>query len=319
MLEMRSVVVPVLAVSGMVAANVAWSQDYPNRPIRLLTAAAGGGADFIARQIALALAPLGQPVVVDNRTTGALAADASFKSAHDGYTMNVSGSSLWTFTLLYPASYDVVRDFSRITQITREISVLAVHPSVPAKSIRELIALAKAKPGALNYASTGIGGPQQLGSELFKSMAGVNIVHVPYKGTAPSVTAVISGEAQMTINDVGVLMPQDKAGKLKALAVTSAGQTVLAPGLPTVAESGLPGYELTGLTNLFAPGKPPAAILSRVHQEVVRYLNRPDVREVFLKSGLELVGSTPDEFAALIKSDIAKWAKVIKDAGIKVN
>ncbi len=319
MLNMRCFA-SMLPVAAMVAgAGVVSGQDYPNKTIRLFTAAAGGGADFNARQMALALGNMGQPVVVENRATGALAAQAAFQSPHDGYALNVSGSSLWTFTLLYPASYDAVKDFSPITQIVREISVLAVHPSVPVKSVKELIALAKSRPGALNYASTGIGGPQQLGTELFKSMAGVNIVHVPYKGTAPSVAAVMGGEAQMTVNDIGIIMPQDKAGKLRALAVTSANQTVLAPGLVTVSESGLPGYELTGLTALFSPGKPPAAIISRLHQEAVRYLNRADVKELYLKSGLEVVGNPTEEFAAFIKTDLAKWSKVIKDAGIKVN
>ncbi|HYM98250.1 MAG TPA: tripartite tricarboxylate transporter substrate-binding protein, partial [Aestuariivirgaceae bacterium] len=297
-----------LPVAAMVAgAGVVSGQDYPNKTIRIYTAAAGGGSDFNARQMAIALGNLGQPVVVENRATGALGAQAAFQQPHDGYALNISGSALWTFTILYPASYDAVKDFSPITQIVREISILAVHPSVPVKSVKELIALAKSRPGELNYASTGIGGPQQLGTELFKSMAGVNIVHVPYKGTAPSVAAVMGGEAQLTINDIGIIMPQDKAGKLRALAVTSANQTVLAPGLVTVSESGLPGYELTGLTALFAPGRPPAAIISRLHQEAVRHLNRADVKELYLKTGLEVVGNTTEEFAAFIKTDLAKW------------
>ena len=319
MLNMRCFAA-MFAVAAMVAgAGVVSAQDYPNKTIRLFTAAAGGGADFNARQMAIALGNMGQPVVVENRATGALAAQAAFQSPHDGYSLSVAGSSLWTFTLLYPATYDPLKDFAPITQIVREISILAVHPSVPVRSVKELITLAKSRPGALNYASTGIGGPQQLGTELFKSMAGVNILHVPYKGTAPSVTATIAGEAQMTVNDIGVILPHDKAGKLRALAVTSAKQTVLAPGLVTVSESGLPGYELTGLTALFSPGKPPAAILGRLHQEAARYLNRPEVKELYLKNGLEVVGNTPEEFAAFIQSDYAKWAKVIKDAGIKVN
>src|SRR5262249_7696587 len=165
----------------------------------------------------------------------------------------------------------------------------------------------------------GIGAPLQLGMELCKSMAADNIVHGPYKGTAPSVAAVMGGEAQVTINELGIIMPQDKAGKLRALAVTSPSPTILAPGLVTISEAGLPGYELTGLAGVFAPGRPPAAIISRLHQEIVRYLNRADVKNVFLKSNLEVVGNTPEEFAAFVKNDLARWSRVIKDSGIKVN
>ena len=179
--------------------------------------------------------------------------------------------------------------------------------------------MAKARPGELNYASGATGGSTHLAAELFKSMAGVNIVHVPYKGSAPAITALISGEVQLTITDVGLVAPHVKSGKLRALAVTSAEPSALVPGLPTVAASGLPGYEAVGMTGILAPAKTPAAIINRLNQEIVRVLNMPEVKEQFFNAGVEVVGSSPEQFAATIKSEIAKLGKVIKDAGIKVD
>jgi len=194
-----------------------------------------------------------------------------------------------------------------------------VHPSVPVKSVKELVAMAKAKPGALNYSSPGNGTTQHLAMELFKSMAGVNIVHVPYKGGAPSIAALLGGEAQLTITDVANVGTHGKAGKLRALAVTSAQPSVLAPGLPTIAASGVPGYEAVSMTGMFAPAKTPDAIIKRLNQEAVRVLNQPDVKEKFLTAQVEVVASLPEQFAAIIKSEIAKMGKVIKDADLKTN
>jgi tripartite-type tricarboxylate transporter receptor subunit TctC len=194
-----------------------------------------------------------------------------------------------------------------------------VHPSVAAKSVKELIALAKARPGELNYAMVPSGSANQLAGELFKSMAGVNIVSVPYKGSALTVTGVIGGEAQLTMADPGLVMPHVKSEKLRALAVTSAQPSALAPGLPTMATSGLPGYEMVGQTSLYAPAKTPVTIITRLNREVVRLLNQADAKERFLKSGVETVGSSPEELAATIKSELAKAIKVIKEANIKVD
>jgi tripartite-type tricarboxylate transporter receptor subunit TctC len=192
-----------------------------------------------------------------------------------------------------------------------------VHPSLPANSIKEFIALARDKPGVLNYGSTGIGGPAHLGTELFKSMTGVNLVHVPYKGTASALTALIGGQVQVMFTDAGGVAPHVKAGKLRALAATSAEPSLLFPGLPTVAASGVPGYELVGITGIYAPVKTPVTIVNRLNRELVRVLSLADVKEKFLAAGGETVGNSPEQFAAVIKADIARKSKVIKDAAIK--
>jgi tripartite-type tricarboxylate transporter receptor subunit TctC len=299
-------------------AGVVSGQDYPNKPIRIVTGLAGGGGDSVARIIAQGISgPLGQSVIVDNRTT-IQASEAASKAPPDGYTLLVIGSSVWIFPLLQKAPYEV-SDFSPISLISREINVVSVHPSVPVKSIKELIALAKARPGALNYGAGVIGGPQHLAAELFKSMAGVDIVRISYKGNAQSITGLISGEVQLMITDVGLLAPHVKMGRLRALAVTSLEPSALAPGLPTVAASGLPGYEAVGMTVMMAPANTPSAIINRLNQEIVRFLNRSDVKERFLNDGEEVVANSPEQFAAIIKSDMARISKVIKDAGIKVN
>ena len=312
-----------LAVSMMsglvvVAWGIASAQSYPNKPIRIVTAGAGGGSDFQARQIAQGISgPLGQPVIVENRG-GGLTPEILLRAGHDGYTVSLSGANLWITPLLRKAPYEM-KDFVPISLISREVNLLVVNPGVPAKSVKELIALAKSKPGELNYAGTTVGGPQQLGAELFKSMAGVNIVSVPYKSAVAAVTAVISGEVQMLVIDAGLVAPHVKSGKLRALGVGSAEPSALVPGLPTVSASGLPGYEWSLMSGMFAPAGTPAAVINRLNLEIVRVLRTPEVRERFLNTGIEIVGSSPEEFAAIVKSDTAKTAKVIKEAGIKVD
>ena len=300
--------------------GAASGQDYPNKPIRIVTLAAGGGADFTARQVAQGISgPLGQPVIVDNRGSGVLAPEIVYKAPPDGYTLLVAGANLWLYTLLQKAPYDAVQDFSPISLIERTTNVIVVQPSVAAKSVTELIALAKAKPGALNYGSSGVGGTSHLSMELFKSMAGVNLVHVPYKGTAAAITALIAGEVQLAVFDVGLVAPHLKSGKLRGLAVTSPEPSALAPGLPTVTASGLPGYEAGGVNSIFAPAKTPGAVINRLNQEIVRLLGRADVKERFLSAGVETVGGTPEALANKVRSEIAKMSKVIKDAGIRVD
>ena len=304
----------------VLGAGVVSGQDYPNKPIRIVTGGAGGGSDFTSRQIAQGISgSLGQPVVVDNRASGVIAGEIVSKAPPDGYNLTVAGSAFWILQLLRKMPYDAVADFAPVSLISREVNILAVNPSVPATSVKELIALAKAKPGQLNYGSSTPAGPAHLAAELFKSMAGVNIVNVPYKITPMVITALIGGEVHLTIMDAGLVAPHVKTGKLRALAVTSAEPSALTPGLPTVAASGLPGYEVVGLTGIWAPAKTPAAIINRLNQEIVRVLNRADVKERFLNAGSEVVGGSPQEFTAMIKSDIARMSKVIKDAGIKVD
>ena len=228
------------------------------------------------------------------------------------------GSSFYLVPFLVKAaSWDPVKDFSAVTLAGTAPIIVLVHPSLPVKSIKELIALAQAKPGTLNYASGGTGGSLHLPVELFKSMTGVNIVRIDYKGTPPAVLAVLTGEVQLTFSPAGGAAPYLKSGKLRALAVTSAEPSALAPGVPTIAASGLPGFEALTLTSVFAPPKTPTTIINRLNQEIVRTLNQPDVKEKFLNVGVEVVGSSPQVLASTIKSEMTKWGKLISDLGIK--
>jgi len=258
-------------------------------------------------------------VIVDNRGGGFAPAEVVAKSPPDGYTALIQGGSAWINPLLQKAPYDAERDFAPIVLISRDVNILAVHPSMPVKSVKELIALAKSKPGELNYASGSSGSTTHLGFELFKALADVNIVRVPYSGNASAVTSIVSGETQAIVMDAGLLIPHAKSGKLRALAATSLEPSALAPGLPALAGSGVPGYESIGVTGMLAPAKTPAAIITRLNQEVMRHITRPEVKERFFSSGVEVLGSTPEQFAAMVKSDIAKWSKIIKDVGIKTN
>jgi tripartite-type tricarboxylate transporter receptor subunit TctC len=308
MLTMGMLVAGAGAVSG---------QDYPNKTIRVITGSAGGGGDVVSRQVAAGIAgPLGQPVIVENRAA-VIAVDTVAKAPPDGYTLLIQGGTVWTRPLLEKTSWDAVRDFSPISRLVNEINTLAVHPSLPVKTVSQLITLAKARPGELNYASSGVGTTNHLAMELFKSMAGISIVHIPHR-SGPSIMALIAGDVQVLITDAGLLAPHVKAGKLRHLAVASAEPSALAPGLPTIAAAGVPGYELVSTTGLFAPAKTSEAIIARLSQEARRVLGRPEVKERFLSAGAEVVGSSPEQFAATIKSEIARMGKVIKDAGIKM-
>jgi tripartite-type tricarboxylate transporter receptor subunit TctC len=298
--------------------GIACSQDYPNKTIRILTSAAGGGTDFAARIIAQGLSgSLGQPVIVDNRPT-ITALELASKAPSDGYTLLVAGATLWIIPLLQNVSYDTLRDFSPITFTGSSPLVLVVHPAVAAKSVKELIGLAKAKPGQLNYASGGAGSSANLSAEYFKSLAGVDIVRVSYKGNGPALTALLAGETQMIFITPPPVAPHIKSGRIRALAVTSLQPSELLPGLPTVAASGLPGFEVISIDSVVAPAKTPAGIINRLRQEIVRDINRPEIKQKFLDSGIEIVGNTPAEAAKFIRVEISKWGKVIKDAGIKV-
>ena len=307
----------VLVIAGT---SAVCGQDYPSKPIRIVTAAAGGGSDFAARTLAQGISgPLGQPVIVENRGSGIVQYEFLAKAPPDGYGLLVTGMSFWVAPLLQKIPYDVVKDFTPLSLMVKEVFVFAVHPSVPAKSVKELIALAKARPGELNYSSGTTATPTHLASELFKSMAGVNIVRVAYKGTSPALTAALSGEVQMIIVDALLITPHMKTGKLRALAITNDKPSTLVPGLPTIAASGVPGFDAAGVTVLFAPGNTPAPILNRLSQETMRALNQPDVKERFLSVGAEVVANTPEQFTAGIKADVIKWTKIIKDAGIRAD
>jgi len=303
----------------VLSGGVVCGQDYPHKPIRIITNAAGGGSDFIARLIAQGISgPLGQPVIVDNRSGGLIQSEIVSRAPPDGYTLLVAGGSILILPLLQKTPYDPMKDFSPITLATKEPAVLAVYPSVAAKSVKELIALAKGKPGELNYGSGGTGATNHLAAELFRAMAGVNIVHIAYKGSAPLLSALIGGEVQLAFPSAPSVAPHVKSGRLRALAVTSAEPSALAPGLPTVAASGVPGYESASLTLLFAPAKTPDAIINRLNQEMVRFLKTPEAKAQLLISGAETVGSSPQQLADTMKAEMDRMGKVIKDAGIKL-
>ena len=310
-----------LALGAIAGAVAAAGQDYPRKPIRLVTAEPGGGNDFAARLIVQGLGgSLGQPMIVDNRggAGGIIAADIVAKAQPDGYTLLLYANNIWIIPLLRSNTpFDVIRDFAPITWAAKSPNTVVVHPALPVKSVEDLIAHARARPGELNYGSGGTGSSTHLAVELLKSMAGVNIVRVPFRGNAPALNALFAGEVHMMIATAGTVAPHLKSGRLRALAVTSAQPSPLAPGLPTMAASGLPGYESIQIYGVFAPSRAAAGIVKRLNEEIVRVLGRTDVKEKFLAAGVEPVGSTPQQLAATIKSEIVRMSKVIKDAGIR--
>ncbi len=307
-------------IASSQTASTSSGQAFPSKPIRIVTAEAGGGNDFAARLIAQGLiAGLGQQVIVENRGgVNAFAVQTVSRALPDGYTLLLYSGSLWIAPFLKNMpSFNPEKDFAPITMATAAPFFLYVHPALPAKSIKELVAVAKSKPGELNYGSAGTGAPTHLAAELFKSMAAVNIVRVAYKGAGPAINAVISGEIQMMFGTASLGLSHARSGRLRALAVTSPQPSALAPDLPTVSASGLPGYSAESLAGVFAPVGTPRALVSRLHQEIARALNRADVKEKFLSAGLEPVGNAPEQFVSMLKSDMAKWSKLIKDAGIR--
>ena len=308
-----------IAASLVCAAGPAGSQNYPAKPIRLFTSAVGGGADFAARIVAQELTTAyGQPVVVENRGgAGFVAAEIVAKAPPDGYTLLVYGPPFWIGPLMQKAAYDPVRDFMPVVLAISSPNILAVHPSLPVKSVRELIALAKSRPGTLNYASGQSGSSNHLAAELFKAMAGVDIVRVTYKSGGSSINDLIAGQVQLSFSSVAIVGPHVKAGRLRGLAVTSAQPSALAPGMPTVAASGLPGYQSVSTLGVFAPIKTPMAIVNQLSLEITRALQQPESRGRLFKSGAEVVGSTPEQSLAEIKADIGRLGKVIRDADIR--
>jgi tripartite-type tricarboxylate transporter receptor subunit TctC len=306
----------------LIAASApASGQDYPRRPIRVVTAEPGGGNDYTARVIVQAIGgSLGQPMIVDNRggAGGIIAADIVAKAQPDGHTLLLYANNVWIIPLLNSkAPFDAVRDFAPITWAAKSSNTLVVHPALPVKSVQELVAYARARPGELNYGSGGNGSSTHLAVELFKSMTGVDIVRVSFKGNGPALNAMLGGEVQVMITTAGSVTPHLKSGRLRALAVTSPEPSPLAPGLPTIAASGLPGYESMQIYGVFAPSRVAATIVKRLNEEIVRVLGRADVKEKFIANGMEPVGSTPQVLAATMKSEIVRIGKVIKDAGIR--
>jgi tripartite-type tricarboxylate transporter receptor subunit TctC len=301
------------------ATGAACGQAYPSKPVRVVTSAPGGGSDMVSRLLAQGLtASLGQQVVVENRGGGIVAGETVAKSPADGYTLLYYGSALWLLPLMRKdVPYEPLRDFAPISWVSRQPNVLVVHPSLPAPSVKALIALARAQPGALNYSSGGVGSSGHMGAELFKYLAGVDIVRINYKGQGPATNDVVSGQVQLTFGTSASVMPHVKSGRLRALAVTSAEPSALAPGLPTIAASGVPGYVSDQMSGLFAPSKTPAAVLAVLGQETVRALNRQEIKDRVFQSGAEIVASSPEQFAARIREELARMGKLIKAVGIR--
>jgi tripartite-type tricarboxylate transporter receptor subunit TctC len=307
------------------AAHAAQADEaYPTKPIRLIIPfAPGGGTDLTGRAIAQKLSEsLGQTVVADNRAgaNGTIGADLAAKAPPDGYTISmISSSHSVNPSLMKRLPYDLITDLAPITQATTQPYALVVHPSVPAKSVKELIALAKAKPGTINYGSSGTGGLSHLSGALLAHLANIQITHVPYKGGSPAMIDVIAGQIQMLFSTILQSHTHIAAGRLRPLAVTTAKRSRAMPDLPTMAEAGVKGYEVAGWYGVVAPARTPKPIITRLNQEIVRALRMPDVGEKMAADGSEPVGSTPEQFGAHIKAEVAKWRDLIQKAGIRAD
>jgi tripartite-type tricarboxylate transporter receptor subunit TctC len=314
-----------VAVGLLASLTGAHAQTWPVKPIKwIVPFAPGGTTDILGRTIGEKLSiALGQPVVIENRpgAGGGVGADFVAKAAPDGYTL--VGGTISTHAInasLYKhLPYDPVKDFAPITMLVRLPNLLVVNPDIPAKDVHELIALLKANPGKYNFASSGNGTSQHLSGELFKSMAGVEMQHVPYKGSPPALQDVVAGQVAMTFDNITTAWPLAKAGRLRPLAVTTAQRSSIAPDVPTMAEAGLAGYEIGSWQGVFAPAGTPAPIVRRLNEEIVRILNMPEVRDKLKGLGAEPVGNTSEEFGAVVRSEVAKWGEVVKRSGAQVD
>ena len=312
------VVLSITVSAAAVTATLAHGQGFPTRPVRIVTAEVGGGSDFTARQIAQGLSTsLGQQVIVENRPSGFIPGEIVSRASPDGYTLLLFNTILWTAPLIQKAPYDPARDFAPVALIGSTPSVLVVHPSLPVKNVAELVSLARSKPGELNYGSTGTGAANHLSAELFKAMAGVNIVRINYKGGSLALNGLIGGEIHLMFTTPITSAPHVRSGKLKVLAVTSAEPSALAPGVPTMAASGMPGYESLATYGIFAPARTPKPLVDKLNAEIVRVLNRAETRDRFFNTGMEVAAGTPEQLAAMMKSDVARLERLIKAAGIR--
>ena len=312
---------PVLLVTLAMGAALAMAQSYPNKPIRFLVGfVAGGTNDIVARALAQKLTEtLGQSVVVENRSGAntAIATEAAARAAPDGYTILLNAPGHATNPALMKLAFDPVNDFAFISLVAEAQNIVVMHPSFPPRSVQELIALSKKRPGQINFASSGTGTTVHLSAELFQHMTGTRWVHIPYKGGGPAVIELMAGQTQIMFANMPTAIQYVRDGRLRALAVTGARRAPAAPTLPTVAESGVPGYEVTAWYGVSAPAKTPRAIVDRLHAEIVRAVNSPDLRERLTTQGADPIHLTPEQYTVFIQNEIAKWAKVIKAAGIK--
>jgi len=314
---------------GLLVGALAWlpnagAQEYPTKPIRLvITYPPGGNTDLVGRALALKLGVfMGQQVVVDNRggAGGVLGSMITAQSAPDGYTIMLGTSAGMVINPLLSRklTYDPVRDFAPVSMVVIVPQLLVINPQLPVKNVRELIAFAKAKPGYLNAGSSGVGTPNHFGTELLKWLAGVDIVHVPYKGGAPALTDLLGGQIQMAFSSVPAVLPHIKAGRLVALGVGSAKRSPALPNIPTIAEAGVPGYEYTTWYGIFAPAKTPRTLIARLNAEIVKAMETPDIKDRFTALGGDPDPGTPEELRAYMANESAKWAKIIKAANIRI-
>ena len=317
----------VVIVSVVLAAmpSLATAQAYPAKPIRWISPwPAGGANDIFSRAIGQKIGEsLGQQVLVDNRpgAAGTIGSDIAAKAPADGYTLVMGSSPTHAIApALYPAlPYDPLRDFSAVTLVGSVPNVLVLHPSVPAKTVKEFIAVAKARPGKLNFASTGNGTSQHLSAELFKFMAGLDMVHIPYKGTAPALTELVAGQVDLAFENMPALIPHIQAGRLRALAVTTTKRSAVMPELPTIAEAALPGYDASVWFGVFAPAGTPRPVIDRLHGEILKALQTQDLKSRMVAMGTDVSGMGPDDFSAYVRKEIPKWANLVIAAGVKVS
>lgn len=319
---MKALWLPAILLCAVTAAT---AQTYPAKPIRFIVPfAPGGSTDLVARVLAQRLPEaLGQAVVVDNRggAGGVIGAELAARAPADGYTIVLGSPGPLTINpnLLAKMPYDTLRDFSPISLATISPFILVLHPSVPARSVRELIALARAKPGQLNYGSAGNGSVDHFSAEQFKSLTGINLVHIPYKGAGPAVTDLVGGHLDLMFENLPTVLPHVRSGKLRALAVGTKKRSALVPEYPTISEAGVPGYESSTAFGVLAPAKTPAAVIDRLNREIVKILNSPDVKERLSAQGLEAVGGTPQQYAAHLREELAKYGRIVKAAGIRLD
>ena len=304
------------------ASATAAAQGYPEKPVTLIAPfPAGGSVDLVARAVAQQLSEIWkQPVVVANRpgAGGNIGAEAVARAAPDGYTLLMGTTALASSPALYSRlSYDVTRDLAPVSLVVTMTNVLVVHPSLPVRSVHELLALAKARPGTLNSASAGVGSSNHLALVLFNTMTGADIAHIPYKGAAPAVADVMGGHVAMTFVPIAAAVPPVKAARLRALGVTGATRSATLPAVPTISEAGVSGYEATSWNALLAPGATPRDLVLKVHSALAESLRAPRVKEILVSSGAEAAGNSPDELARFLRDEIVKWSKVVKAAGIK--
>lgn len=311
----------VLTVAALHAA--AQSAAYPIKPVRMIVASgAGGGLDFVARQVAIPLSEsLGQTVVVDNRAgaSGSIAAELASQATPDGYTLLFFSASLVVYGIANKTRYDLYGDFAPVTQVAAAPYILTVHPALPVNSVKDLVAHAKAAPKKLNYASTGNASLAHLATELFATIAGIQLVHIPYKGVGAGLADMLSGQIQMSFFSAGSVYAQVRAKRLKALAIASATRAKMAPDLPTMVESGVPGYVVTQWHGMLAPRGTPRPVIERLHRETVKAVQRPDVASRLALDGTEGIASSPQEFAAFLKTEREQWAKVAKLANVRAD